>query len=158
MGNRSDECVRVPQSALVFWLDEGVDGIQLSGVERVATVVPSLWNDIRAIVQNRTDKHPNSRWGKQCAWMSPSTSRDFMKQEMAAAGNLQLYPRLCFCVLSLRLHLKFVKVFTMQVSLYFTKPLGCYSNIADATAQHFMWQTPAHESSPRSRKVLFCFG
>lgn len=61
MGNRSDECVHVPQSALVFWLDEGVDGIQLSGVERVATVVPSLWNDIRAIVQNRTDKHPNSR-------------------------------------------------------------------------------------------------
>lgn len=61
VGNRSDECVRVPQSALVFWLDEGVDGIQLSGVERVATVVPSLWNDIRAIVQNRTDKHPNSR-------------------------------------------------------------------------------------------------
>lgn len=58
-----------------------------------------------------------------------------MKQEMAAAaGNLQLYPRLCVCVLSLRLHLKFVKVFTMQVSLYFTKPLGCYSNIADATA------------------------
>uniref|UniRef100_A0A3B4H9K2 Solute carrier family 3 member 2b n=1 Tax=Pundamilia nyererei TaxID=303518 RepID=A0A3B4H9K2_9CICH len=47
-------------SALVFWLDEGVDGIQLSGVERVATVVPSLWNDIRAIVQNRTDKHPSS--------------------------------------------------------------------------------------------------
>ncbi|XP_005953341.2 4F2 cell-surface antigen heavy chain [Haplochromis burtoni] len=49
------------KSALVFWLDEGVDGIQLSGVERVATVVPSLWNDIRAIVQNRTDKHPSSR-------------------------------------------------------------------------------------------------
>lgn len=59
-----------------------------------------------------------------------------MKQEMAAAGNLQLCPRLCVCVLSLRLHLKFVKVFTMQVSLYFTKPLGCYSNIAGATAQH----------------------
>ncbi|XP_006785902.1 solute carrier family 3 member 2b [Neolamprologus brichardi] len=49
------------KSALVFWLNEGVDGIQLSGAERVATVVPSLWNDIRAIVQNRTDKHPNSR-------------------------------------------------------------------------------------------------
>uniref|UniRef100_A0A3Q4IA98 Solute carrier family 3 member 2b n=1 Tax=Neolamprologus brichardi TaxID=32507 RepID=A0A3Q4IA98_NEOBR len=47
------------KSALVFWLNEGVDGIQLSGAERVATVVPSLWNDIRAIVQNRTDKHPN---------------------------------------------------------------------------------------------------
>lgn len=61
MGNRNDECVRVPQSALVFWLNEGVDGIQLSGVEHVVTVVPSLWNDIRAIVQNRTDKHPNSR-------------------------------------------------------------------------------------------------
>lgn len=41
-----------PQSALVFWLTEGVDGIQLSGVERVATVVPSLWADIRAIAQN----------------------------------------------------------------------------------------------------------
>lgn len=151
----------MPQSALVFWLNEGVDGIQLSRVEHVATVVPSLWNDIRAIVQNRTDKHPNSRWGKQCAWMSPSTIRDFMKQkqEMAATpGNHQLYPRLCFCVLSLRLHLTFVKMFTMQVSLYFMKPLGCYSNMADTTTQHFMWQTPARESYPWSKKVLFCFG
>lgn len=41
------------QSALVFWLKEGVDGVQLSGVERVADVVPSLWADIRAIVQDR---------------------------------------------------------------------------------------------------------
>ncbi|XP_076022141.1 amino acid transporter heavy chain SLC3A2-like [Genypterus blacodes] len=42
------------KSALVFWLDNGVDGIQLSGVERVASTVPSLWSDIRAIVQNGT--------------------------------------------------------------------------------------------------------
>lgn len=42
------------QSALVFWLNEGVDGVQLSGVERVAAMVPSLWADIRAIVQNGT--------------------------------------------------------------------------------------------------------
>ncbi|XP_070776733.1 solute carrier family 3 member 2b [Enoplosus armatus] len=49
------------KSALVFWLKEGVDGVQLSGVERVASVVPSLWTDIRAIVQNGTDERPNKR-------------------------------------------------------------------------------------------------
>ncbi|XP_045918926.1 4F2 cell-surface antigen heavy chain-like [Micropterus dolomieu] len=49
------------KSALVFWLNEGVDGVQLSGVERVASVVPSLWSDIRAIVQNGTEEHPNKR-------------------------------------------------------------------------------------------------
>ncbi|XP_076604884.1 amino acid transporter heavy chain SLC3A2-like [Chaetodon auriga] len=49
------------KSALVFWLDEAVDGVQLSGVERVAGVVPSLWTDIRAIVQNGTDKHSKKR-------------------------------------------------------------------------------------------------
>uniref|UniRef100_A0A3P8VVT7 Solute carrier family 3 member 2b n=1 Tax=Cynoglossus semilaevis TaxID=244447 RepID=A0A3P8VVT7_CYNSE len=47
--------------ALVFWLNEGVDGVQLDGVERVSTVVPSLWSDIRAIVQNETQEHPNKR-------------------------------------------------------------------------------------------------
>ncbi|XP_039992987.1 4F2 cell-surface antigen heavy chain-like [Xiphias gladius] len=49
------------KSALVFWLNEGVDGIQLLGVERVSSVVPSLWADIRAIVQNGTDERPNKR-------------------------------------------------------------------------------------------------
>uniref|UniRef100_A0A8C7Z5G9 Solute carrier family 3 member 2 N-terminal domain-containing protein n=1 Tax=Oryzias sinensis TaxID=183150 RepID=A0A8C7Z5G9_9TELE len=44
------------QSALVFWLSEGVDGIQLPGVEDLARMVPSLWTDIRAIIQNGTDK------------------------------------------------------------------------------------------------------
>ncbi|XP_048853976.1 solute carrier family 3 member 2b [Brienomyrus brachyistius] len=39
------------KSALVFWLDQGVDGVQLSGVDRVSSLVPSLWKDIRAIVQ-----------------------------------------------------------------------------------------------------------
>lgn len=54
-----------PQSALVFWLDKGVDGVLLSGVERVASVVPSQWTDIRAIVQNRTDERPNKRSGPE---------------------------------------------------------------------------------------------
>nr|XP_046269812.1 solute carrier family 3 member 2b [Scatophagus argus] len=49
------------KSALVFWMNEGVDGVQLLGVERVASVVPSLWSDIRAIVQNGTDERPNKR-------------------------------------------------------------------------------------------------
>ncbi|XP_053191946.1 4F2 cell-surface antigen heavy chain-like [Scomber japonicus] len=50
------------KSALVFWLNEGgVDGVQLSGVERVASVVPSLWTDIRAIVQNETSELPGRR-------------------------------------------------------------------------------------------------
>ncbi|KAM4542731.1 solute carrier family 3 member 2b [Odontesthes bonariensis] len=49
------------KSALVLWLNEGVDGIQLSGVEHVASVVPSLWSDIRAIIQNGTNKYPNNR-------------------------------------------------------------------------------------------------
>ncbi|KAM3595535.1 uncharacterized protein V6R79_024727 [Siganus canaliculatus] len=49
------------KSALVFWISEGVDGVQLSGVERVSSVVPSLWADIRAIIQNGTDERPNKR-------------------------------------------------------------------------------------------------
>uniref|UniRef100_UPI003AAB7BA9 amino acid transporter heavy chain SLC3A2-like n=1 Tax=Centroberyx gerrardi TaxID=166262 RepID=UPI003AAB7BA9 len=49
------------KSALVFWLDRGVDGVQLSGVERVASVVPSLWSDIRAIVQNATEEGTGRR-------------------------------------------------------------------------------------------------
>lgn len=55
------------QSALVFWLSEGVDGIQLPGVEDLARMVPSLWTDIRAIVQNGTDKYPNKR--SEAGWM-----------------------------------------------------------------------------------------
>nr|XP_020442037.1 4F2 cell-surface antigen heavy chain-like [Monopterus albus] len=43
------------KSALVFWLNQGVDGVQLSGVELVASQEPTLWSDIRAIVQNGTD-------------------------------------------------------------------------------------------------------
>ncbi|KAM9354793.1 amino acid transporter heavy chain SLC3A2-like [Pholidichthys leucotaenia] len=49
------------KSALVFWLDKGVDGVLLLGVERVANVVPSLWDDIRAIVQNGTKERPDRR-------------------------------------------------------------------------------------------------
>ncbi|TNN87373.1 4F2 cell-surface antigen heavy chain [Liparis tanakae] len=47
--------------ALVFWVKQGVDGVQLSGVERVSSMVPSLWTDIRAIVQNGTEETINKR-------------------------------------------------------------------------------------------------
>ncbi|KAJ8275454.1 hypothetical protein COCON_G00072060 [Conger conger] len=41
--------------ALVFWLKEHeVDGVRLSGVERLLNVTPSQWADFRAIVQNFT--------------------------------------------------------------------------------------------------------
>ncbi|CAN9501920.1 unnamed protein product [Ophioblennius macclurei] len=46
------------KSALVFWLSEGVDGVQLSGVELISEEAPSLWADIRAIVQNGTAEQP----------------------------------------------------------------------------------------------------
>ncbi|XP_042371723.1 4F2 cell-surface antigen heavy chain-like, partial [Plectropomus leopardus] len=49
------------KSALVFWMNEDVDGVQLAGVERVSTVVPSLWTDIRAIVQNGTKKDSKNK-------------------------------------------------------------------------------------------------
>ncbi|XP_077394106.1 amino acid transporter heavy chain SLC3A2-like [Festucalex cinctus] len=44
------------KSALVFWFREGVDGVQLADVEWVSAAVPSLWADIRAIVQNGTTR------------------------------------------------------------------------------------------------------
>lgn len=67
----------LPQSALVFWLSEGVDGIQLSGVEQVTRMVPSLWTDIRAIIQNGTDKYPNKRSEahRMDGWMETDTNQ-----------------------------------------------------------------------------------
>uniref|UniRef100_A0A3B3YUV7 Glycosyl hydrolase family 13 catalytic domain-containing protein n=1 Tax=Poecilia mexicana TaxID=48701 RepID=A0A3B3YUV7_9TELE len=49
------------KSALVFWLNQGVDGVQLSGVEQLASTVPALWADIRAIVQNGTERGGSER-------------------------------------------------------------------------------------------------
>lgn len=49
------------KSALVFWLTLGVDGVKLDSVDSVCTLVPSQWNDIRAIVQNWTDSRPHKR-------------------------------------------------------------------------------------------------
>ncbi|KAJ7996776.1 hypothetical protein DPEC_G00240530 [Dallia pectoralis] len=43
------------KTALVFWQNQSVDGIQLSGVEYVSKTVPSLWADIRTIVQNNAE-------------------------------------------------------------------------------------------------------
>ncbi|KAG7254644.1 hypothetical protein CRUP_017976 [Coryphaenoides rupestris] len=50
------------KSALMFWLSVGVDGVQLAGVEQVSSLVPSLWDDIRSIVQNHSD-HLTSKNG-----------------------------------------------------------------------------------------------
>ncbi|KAJ0009192.1 hypothetical protein NQD34_016607 [Periophthalmus magnuspinnatus] len=49
------------ESALVFWLGLGVDGVKLDSVDLVWAQVPSQWNDIRAIVQNWTDSRPHKR-------------------------------------------------------------------------------------------------
>ncbi|XP_061677185.1 amino acid transporter heavy chain SLC3A2-like isoform X2 [Syngnathoides biaculeatus] len=49
------------KSALVFWFSEGVDGVQLADVDYAAAAVPSLWADIRAIVQNGTNERPTRR-------------------------------------------------------------------------------------------------
>ncbi|XP_056152500.1 4F2 cell-surface antigen heavy chain-like [Lampris incognitus] len=49
------------KSALVFWLDQGVDGVQLVGVEHVSSVVPTLWADIRTIIQNGTEERTSRR-------------------------------------------------------------------------------------------------
>uniref|UniRef100_A0A8D0A315 Solute carrier family 3 member 2b n=1 Tax=Sander lucioperca TaxID=283035 RepID=A0A8D0A315_SANLU len=62
------------KSALVFWMNEGVDGVQLAGVERVASVVPSLWLDIRAIVQNGTEERPDKRSENKLGPLSKSRS------------------------------------------------------------------------------------
>ncbi|KAJ8342281.1 hypothetical protein SKAU_G00322090 [Synaphobranchus kaupii] len=45
--------------ALVFWMREGIDGVQLSGIDRVVSVTPNQWADIRAIMQNSTSKDKN---------------------------------------------------------------------------------------------------
>lgn len=74
----------LPQSALVFWLSEGVDGIQLSGVEQVTRMVPSLWTDIRAIIQNGTDKYPNKRSEahRMDGWRQIQIKRNFIHQAL----------------------------------------------------------------------------
>ncbi|RVE57643.1 hypothetical protein OJAV_G00218350 [Oryzias javanicus] len=71
------------KSALVFWLSEGVDGIQLSGVEHVTRMVPSLWTDIRAIIQNGTDKYPNKR---VLIGVTDSSSADAVSDVLSSTG------------------------------------------------------------------------
>ncbi|XP_024132930.1 4F2 cell-surface antigen heavy chain isoform X1 [Oryzias melastigma] len=71
------------KSALVFWLSEGVDGIQLSGVEQVTRMVPSLWTDIRAIIQNGTDKYPNKR---VLIGVTDSSSADTVSDVLSSTG------------------------------------------------------------------------
>lgn len=43
------------ESALVHWLKEGVDGFLFYDVEKVSTVAPTLWEDIRVLIHNQTD-------------------------------------------------------------------------------------------------------
>ncbi|KAJ8408925.1 hypothetical protein AAFF_G00247430 [Aldrovandia affinis] len=49
--------------ALFFWFQEGVDGVQLSGIERVVSVTPSQWADIRTIMQNTTEEKKRVLFG-----------------------------------------------------------------------------------------------
>ncbi|KAG7484040.1 hypothetical protein MATL_G00044790 [Megalops atlanticus] len=51
------------KSALVFWLEEGVDGVLLSGIDRVPSKIPSRWEDIRAIVKNGTKGENRALFG-----------------------------------------------------------------------------------------------
>ncbi|XP_071356802.1 amino acid transporter heavy chain SLC3A2-like [Trachinotus anak] len=90
------------KSALVFWLNEGVDGVQLSGVERVSSVVPSLWNDIRAIVQKGTDERPNKRLligvteqssAEDVSSLLSSTSVDLLISRVLRAGDVDATER-----------------------------------------------------------------
>ncbi|XP_059382436.1 4F2 cell-surface antigen heavy chain-like [Carassius carassius] len=43
------------ESALVHWLEEGVDGFLFYGVDKVFTAAPSLWEDVRILIHNRTE-------------------------------------------------------------------------------------------------------
>ncbi|XP_026051802.1 4F2 cell-surface antigen heavy chain isoform X2 [Carassius auratus] len=44
------------ESALEHWLKEGVDGFLFYGVDKVFTAAPSLWNDVRILIHNRTER------------------------------------------------------------------------------------------------------
>uniref|UniRef100_A0A3Q3L8M8 Solute carrier family 3 member 2b n=1 Tax=Mastacembelus armatus TaxID=205130 RepID=A0A3Q3L8M8_9TELE len=90
------------KSALVFWLNEGVDGVQLAGVERVASIVPSLWSDIRAIVQNRTDQLPDRRVligvterssAEDVSFLLSSTGVDLLISRVLRAGDMDATER-----------------------------------------------------------------
>lgn len=51
----TDSTVVHLESALVHWLKEGVDGFLFYGVEKVSTVAPALWEDVRVVIHNYTD-------------------------------------------------------------------------------------------------------
>ncbi|XP_038147784.1 4F2 cell-surface antigen heavy chain-like [Cyprinodon tularosa] len=74
------------KSALVFWLNEGVDGVQLSGVEQLANVVPSLWADIRAIVQNSTDMDPKRGSKRLLLGVTESSSAEYVSALLSSTG------------------------------------------------------------------------
>ncbi|XP_054913129.1 4F2 cell-surface antigen heavy chain-like [Poeciliopsis prolifica] len=74
------------KSALVFWLSEGVDGVQLSGVEQLASKVPALWADIRAIVQNRTDQDLRGGSERLLLGVTESSSADDVSALLSSTG------------------------------------------------------------------------
>ncbi|XP_032403510.1 solute carrier family 3 member 2b [Xiphophorus hellerii] len=74
------------KSALVFWLNEGVDGVQLSGVEQLASTVPALWDDIRAIVQNGTDQDLRGGSERLLLGVTESSSADGVSALLSSIG------------------------------------------------------------------------
>ncbi|KAI1902841.1 hypothetical protein AGOR_G00020330 [Albula goreensis] len=49
--------------ALVFWDSKGVDGVLLSGIDRVVKGIPSQWGDIKTIAQNDTEGKRRALFG-----------------------------------------------------------------------------------------------
>ncbi|KAG9339020.1 hypothetical protein JZ751_024423 [Albula glossodonta] len=49
--------------ALVFWNSQGVDGVLLSGIDRVVKGIPSQWGDIKTIAQNDTEGKRRALFG-----------------------------------------------------------------------------------------------
>ncbi|XP_015248025.1 PREDICTED: 4F2 cell-surface antigen heavy chain-like [Cyprinodon variegatus] len=74
------------KSALVFWLNEGVDGVQLSGVEQLANAAPSLWADIRAIIQNGTDMDPKRGSKRLLLGVTESSSAEYVSALLSSTG------------------------------------------------------------------------
>uniref|UniRef100_A0A8C5HVM9 4F2 cell-surface antigen heavy chain-like n=1 Tax=Gouania willdenowi TaxID=441366 RepID=A0A8C5HVM9_GOUWI len=78
------------KSALVFWMDQGVEGFLFSGTDLVSNSVPSLWTDIRNIIQNGTESRPGRRSETVCF-----SSVDHVSSLLSSSGvDLLLSPLL----------------------------------------------------------------
>uniref|UniRef100_A0A8C5NET3 4F2 cell-surface antigen heavy chain-like n=1 Tax=Gouania willdenowi TaxID=441366 RepID=A0A8C5NET3_GOUWI len=81
------------KSALVFWMDQGVEGFLFSGTDLVSNSVPSLWTDIRNIIQNGTESRPGRRSETVCVVCFSSV--DHVSSLLSSSGvDLLLSPLL----------------------------------------------------------------